>query len=241
MMRSLLLRGLLTGAVAGLAAAVVAFALGEPQLERAIRWEHARAAGAHVHDDALVSRGVQRTAGLATGTIATGTALGGLLALAFALVYGRVGPRGARATAALLAVGAFVGITLVPFLAHPPNPPGVGEPATIGERTTLHLATIAIAFLAVWAGLRTRRAALDHGARRTATFLGAGTCVVVVAAAAAALPAPEAIPRDFPTGALSQFRLASLATNAVLWAVLGLGFGVAATRCLKRASVRSAG
>ncbi len=59
--------------------------------------------------------------------------------------YGRVGRLGARATAALLAVGAFVTVNVVPFLIYPPNPPAVGNPDTIGRRTTLFFLVIVIA------------------------------------------------------------------------------------------------
>ncbi|MEX2413886.1 MAG: CbtA family protein, partial [Thermoleophilaceae bacterium] len=130
MVGPLLARGLLAGLVAGVAAAAVAFAVGEPQVERALAFEAVSAAerGAPEQPE-LVSRGVQRTAGLATGVVATGVALGGLLALAFAWAYGRAGRLGARATAALLASGAFVTVTLVPFAKYPANPPAVGDHA----------------------------------------------------------------------------------------------------------------
>jgi hypothetical protein len=42
-----------------------------------------------------------------------GAALGGIFALAFALVYGRIGPVGARATALLVAGVGFVAFSLV--------------------------------------------------------------------------------------------------------------------------------
>src|ERR1700710_1153392 len=116
MVRSLLIRGMLVGAVAGLLAFAFAFAFGEPQVQHAIAFEDHLAALRHEPaDHEVVSRGVQRTLGLLTGTLATGVALGGLLGLVFAYAYGRVGAIGARATAALLALGAFTAITLIPF------------------------------------------------------------------------------------------------------------------------------
>ena len=71
----------------------------------------------------LVSRSVQPSIGLLTGIIVYGAALGGLFALVFAVAYGRVGPLGPRAVAALLAAGAFAALYLVPSLNPPPTHP----------------------------------------------------------------------------------------------------------------------
>src|SRR5262245_12316938 len=103
MMRLLLIRGLLVGALAGLLAFGVARILGEPQVDRAIAFEekmsaaesaHATSAGQsadagmsmapaaaadHSHDgeDELVSRSTQAGLGLLTATVAYGAAFGG--------------------------------------------------------------------------------------------------------------------------------------------------------------------
>ena len=106
---------------------------GEPQIELAIGFEIAmeHAAG-HAPEPELVSRAVQRGAGLLTAGVASGAALGGLVALVFALAYQRVGRLSPRALAALLAAGGFVAVVLVPQLKYPANPPSIGEPETIG-------------------------------------------------------------------------------------------------------------
>ena len=88
----------------------------------------------------LVSRATQAGLGLLTGVTVYSAAFGGLFALAFALVNGRVGGLGVRANAALLAGGAFVSIYVVPNLKYPANPPSVGQPETIGSRTALYFA-----------------------------------------------------------------------------------------------------
>ena len=62
MVRQLLVRGLVVGAVAGVLAFVVAYVLGEPQIQRAIDFESASG-------PVLVSRGVQRSIGLLTGSV----------------------------------------------------------------------------------------------------------------------------------------------------------------------------
>ena len=59
---------------------------------------------------------------------------------------------------------------------------------------------------------------------------GAGTFVVVAGGLALALPGVQEVPRDFPAPLLWEFRLSSLGTQAVLWASLGVGFGIATMR-----------
>jgi hypothetical protein len=106
--RSLLLRGMLVGVTAGVLALAFGYLLGEPPLNQAIAFEGAMSDGAEP-----VSRAVQSTAGLATALLIFGTAIGGLYGIAFAVAYGRIGRFGARATAALVALGA----------SFPPNSP----------------------------------------------------------------------------------------------------------------------
>jgi len=105
MVRALLVRGLLVGLLAGALAFAFALVFGEPQVEAAIAFEQLQAAKAGDPGEAeLVSRGVQRTIGLLTGTVAIGVALGGLFALAYAYGYGRISITGPRPTAAVLAL-----------------------------------------------------------------------------------------------------------------------------------------
>src|SRR5690242_1432086 len=107
LMRDLLWRGLAAGFAAGLVTLVFAWTVGEPQIDRAIAFEALTAESeAHTHTDAttadaghshgeeeeIVSRSTQKTWGLATALLVIGTAFGGILALAFAFAYGRIGP-----------------------------------------------------------------------------------------------------------------------------------------------------
>ncbi len=109
MARTLLVRGLIAGVLAGVLAFLFAKILGEPQIDKAIEFEEALAAAAgDPGEPEVVSRGVQSTLGLFTGTVVMGVALGAIYAIVFAWAYGRVGALGARATAALLALGAFL-------------------------------------------------------------------------------------------------------------------------------------
>src|SRR5919205_2138448 len=114
MVRTLLIRGMLVGLVAGLLVFGFGRLVGEPQVDRAIAFEtamdEARAKAemakgmpAMAAEPALVSRDVQASLGLLTGVVVYSAAFGGLFALVFALAHGRVGPLSPRAVSALLA------------------------------------------------------------------------------------------------------------------------------------------
>jgi hypothetical protein len=241
MVRSLLVRGMLVGVVAGLLAFVVALILGEPQVQHAIDFEEQLARLRHEPPDPeIVSRGVQRTWGLLTGTLAMSVALGGLFALVFAWAYGRVGAFGARLTAALLALAAYLTITLVPFTKYPANPPTIGNEDTIDRRTVLFVAMILISILALVAAARIRGALLARLGAWNAGIAAALAFLAVVALAELILPAVHETPRGFPADVLWRFRIASLGIQATLWATIGLGFGVAAERLIAPRAARAA-
>ncbi|WP_371483118.1 CbtA family protein [Kitasatospora sp. NBC_00315] len=228
--RSLLVRGMLAGLGAGLLALVVAYLMGEPHVDAAIAFEEA-----HSHDHGeveLVSRALQSTAGLATGVLVYGVSLGGLAALGYCFALGRIGRFGPRATAALLSGAALVAVYLVPFLKYPANPPSIGDPATIGERTTLYflmmLLSVLLAVAAVIVGKRL--------APRLGNWNATAAAIVAFGAAVGLayvfLPAINEVPEDFSATLLWQFRLSALAIQLTLWASFGLLFGYLAERLL---------
>jgi hypothetical protein len=248
---SLLLRGMLVGLLAGLLAFGFARVFGEPSVERAIAFEghshaaapapaahsHGHEAGAapHSHGDAsaegeLFSRSTQAGIGLFTGVTVYGAAIGGIFALVFAFAHGRLGQFGPRGTAALIALGAFVALALVPWLKYPANPPSVGSAETIGPRTALYFSFMAISLAAlavsVWLsqGWRARLGAWNAG------LAGAALFIVIVSVSGLVLPAVDEVPAGFSGGLLWQFRLASLGIQLVLWTVIGLGFGALVER-----------
>lgn len=241
MVRALLVRGMLAGLAAGVLAFAFAYAFGEPQVQAAIDFEDQLARLQHEPAAAeVVSRDVQSTLGLLTATVLMGVALGGLFALVFAWAYGRIGPLGARPTAALLALGAFLTVTLVPFTKYPANPPAVSDPDTLDRRTVLFLVMICISILALVAAARIRRALLGRlGAWNAASVAGLAF-VAVVAVAELMLPAVQEMPAGFPADVVWRFRVASLGISAVLWAAIGLGFGLLAERLLVERAPRRA-
>ncbi|MDK9495546.1 CbtA family protein [Streptomyces katrae] len=250
--RGLLVRGMLAGLIAGLFAFAVAYVVGEPPVRGSIAVEEAAAAkeaapapaghaghgggdapAAAEEEEELVSRPVQSTVGLATGVLVYGVALGGIASLAFSFALGRVGRFSPRATAALTAGGAFTLVYLVPFLKYPATPPAVGNPDTIGQRTTLFFLMILLSvLLGVGAIVLGRRLAPRLGNWNAALAAGAG---FVVATGLAFLVLPDntdAVKAEFPAALLWDFRVASIAVQLVLWAVFGIVFGVLAQRLL---------
>jgi hypothetical protein len=224
---------MLAGLAAGLLAFVVAYIVGEPQIQHAIDFEQHLARLSNAPAEApLVSRGTQRTIGLLTGTTVMGIALGGAFALVFAYAYGRVGALGARATAAALALGAFLTITLIPFTKYPANPPTVGSPDTIDRRTALFVAMITISILTTIAAARIRRQLAPRLGAWNATIAAAAGFVVLIVVSELILPPVHETPNGFPADVLWHFRVASLAIDATLWTAIGLGFGAAAERLL---------
>src|SRR3954452_227103 len=125
--RTLLLRGMLAGVVAGLLASGFATLFREPQQELLLLQQPA--------EPVLVSRAVQPSIGLLTAGVAGGAALGGIVALAFAFTFQRIGRIRPRALAMLLSGGGCIAVVLVPQLKYPANPPSIGLAETIGQRT----------------------------------------------------------------------------------------------------------
>ena len=232
-MRTLLVRGMIAGVLAGLATLVFAYVFGEPGVEGGIAFEeHAEAAagGAHEHGVELVSRGVQSTFGLATAVLVYGVAIGGIFAIAFALFHGRVGPQGPRTSAAVLALLGWLTVFVVPFLKYPANPPGANEGGTIGQRTGLYLLMVLASLLVGVAALGLRQRLSARLGAWNATLVAVAAYLVVIGLVGWALPAVNETPDDFPATVLYQFRLASLGGQLVLWTVLGLAFGALVDR-----------
>ncbi|MEU3826757.1 CbtA family protein [Streptomyces sp. NPDC029080] len=236
--RNLLIRGMLSGLAAGVLALIAAYLLGEPSVDKAISFEDAHS---HEHEMEVVSRSLQSTAGLATGVLVYGVAFGGIAALAFCFALGRVGRFGPRATALLLSGAALLAVYVVPFLKYPANPPSVGEPDTIGKRTTLYFLMMVLSvLLAVAATLLGKRLAPGLG-NWWATVVASAAFAVVIGLAYEFLPVVNEVPDHFPATLLWRFRLSALAIQAVLWGAFALAFGELAERLLNPRPVTDTG
>jgi predicted cobalt transporter CbtA len=231
--RDFLIRGLLAGLFAGLVAFGVAYVVGEPSVDAAIAIEESAHGGGE-----LVPRSLQSTVGLLTGTTVAGVTLGGLVGVLSALALGRLGRLGVRGVSLSLASMGFVSVSLLPFLAYPPNPPAVGHPETIGTRTELYFILVAISIIAaVTAVVVGHRLAARWGAWY-ATLSAVVGYLLVTLTAIALLPSYSEVPADFPATVLYEFRVASLVTQLALWATLGVTLGELLYRLQRRTAPR---
>jgi hypothetical protein len=239
---SLLWRGMVVGLVAALFAFGILKVMGEPAVDRAIAFESATdEAKAKAERDAAVARGekpppaedepelvsrpVQGGIGLFTGVTVYSIAFGGLFSLAFAICYGRMGAFSPRTTAAVLALMGFLAVYAVPILKYPANPPSIGNPDTIGIRTAIYFGMIVLSLGSMIAAWSIRNRLIDQLGPWNATLVGAAVFVVAVVIFALAMPPLDETPEGFPADVLWRFRMASLGAQAIMWTVLGLGFG----------------
>ena len=258
MERKFVLRGLASGALAGLLSFVFARIFAEPVIARAIDYEGARDAAQAALDRAaglpvapagseLFSRTVQEDIGIAVALVVFGAALGALLAVVFTLVQ-RGSGRGLRPRllALLLAAGAFVGGYLVPFLKYPANPPAIGHEDTIEARGSSYLLMVVLSLVALVLAVQVGRAlARSRGVWQASLLAGLGYAVVV-GVVMALLPAVHETPgplRDssgtivlggFDPDDLYRFRLYALGGQLILWATIGLVLGPWAERSLRQ-------
>ncbi|MFD9395584.1 CbtA family protein [Streptomyces sp. NPDC060000] len=229
--RNLLVRGMLAGLAAGLLALAVAYFVGEPRVDSAIAYEDSHS-HAHEHGVELVSRTMQSTGGLATGVLVYGVAFGGIAALAYCFALGRIGRFGPRASALLLSAAGLLAVYVVPFLKYPANPPSVGDPDTIGRRTTLYFLMMVLSVLLAVATVILGKRLAPRLGTWNATIAAGAFFVLAVSLAYVFLPAVNEVPKDFSATLLWQFRLAALAIQLTLWTAFGLVFGLLAERVL---------
>ncbi|MEU6998105.1 CbtA family protein [Nonomuraea sp. NPDC046570] len=271
MVRTLLVRGLLLGLLAGLVAGAFAFVVGEPHVESAIAIEEAASAeaasgvaanaasgaeagAAHEHEggtaeaarghdhgeEAVVSRPGQK-AGLFLATGLYGLSVGGVFALVYAGLRGRVGPRSEGGLALAAAATAFLAIVLVPFLKYPANPPAVGDPDTIGDRTLLYVVMVLVGLAATAVSAASTRRVSRAAGPWARWGVAAGTFLIPVIVAWLLLPRIDEVPEGFPGSLIWEFRLASLGTQLVFWASFGVLFGLACDRAARHTIPAPAG
>jgi hypothetical protein len=239
---SLLWRGMIVGFVAALLSFGLLKIVGEPAVDRALAFESAmdEAKAKAEHDAAvakgetpppeeaypeLVSRAVQGGLGLFAGVTVYNLAFGGLFALAFAILYGRIGNWSPRVTSALLALSGFLAVYAVPIIKYPANPPSIGNPDTIGLRTAIYFGMTLLSLASMIAAWNVRNRLVDQLGAWNASLVGAAVFLVAAVIFALVMPPLGEVPEGFPAVALWQFRMASLGAQAIMWTVLGLGFG----------------
>lgn len=252
----LLIRGLLAGLIAGILAGGVAFVLGESHIDAAIAIEESNSAAeaevhshdatqaeepaGHSHDEeeALVSRDGQRF-GLFLATSLAGLALGAIFAVV-ANYARRLTTLSGPLLGLTLATLGWLAIEAVPFFKYPANPPAVGDPETITQRTWLWLAAVVLGLLAVVASVFAAKAVAAQEFLSVRIAAPVLAFLVVVTVGYLVLPTVNEVGDDFPAVLLWQFRLSSLATQATLWLTLGLAFAFLTERATRVTTPASA-
>ena len=226
--QTIVLAGVGAGLVAGLVFGLFHFLFSEPLIERAIVLEAARhAAEGLAPEPEVVTREMQR-AGLLVGSVLYGTFLGLLFGAGCALVrpqFPRLG-RGLNGLLAALIVGWLIG--LLPLLKYPANPPGVGDPETIGSRQALFLLFWVLSFGGLVVASGVYQLVRARGVRLALTSAVGAYAVYAVVLLLVLPPNPDLV--TLPADIVVPFRVASLAGQVVLWGVLGTVFGLLLAR-----------
>ncbi|MEU1983730.1 CbtA family protein [Nocardia sp. NPDC019395] len=239
--RTLLIRGLLAGLIAGLLAGVVGNFVGEPEVDAAIAIEESAASTADSHesqaghshgaeagtghshgeDDAVVSRPWQKFGQFLANALA-GMAFGAIIATAAHYARRFTSLPGPRLVLGL-GLGGWLAVVAVPFFKYPANPPAVGDPETIDERTLLWVAAVVLGLVAVVAGVYIWN--LLRAQLATIRLIAAvAVFVLITTLGYVFLPGVNEVGADFPATLLWEFRTASLAVSTTLWVSIGLAF-----------------
>ncbi|RNM11702.1 CbtA family protein [Nocardioides pocheonensis] len=222
--------GAAAGAAGGAMSSVLLWLLVEPAIRRAILVEEAveRAHGAegtgHEHGE-IVTR-VQQQIG---GTIAV-IVVGVLLGLVFCVIYARVSHRlpGSADLAKSLNLGALAFIVhgIVPGIAVPANPPGVGNPETVHQRTLTYLAVLLLGCAFVRGVFALGKTMADKNIPRELSFVATIGTVIAGTVILLALPhLDQKIASPMPANLVWDFRTGSLAELAGMWAAIGTMHG----------------
>ncbi len=252
---TILRRAVLAGLLAGATAAVYVGLVAEDSIDAAIAIEEAAAAadhdadhdagqsadsgGATQHhgDEALFTRGQQVVGGLVAAVI-FGLVIGVVFATVYAAIRHRITVGSETGRMLLLASAAYLVTAVLPALKYPANPPAVGDPDTVNERTLLYFGFLAVAIIGAFAVgmLYVRLAArLD----RSAAVVVAGAAALVGTAVLLTVwpSGGDLVADDFPAQLLWDFRLESLATLTIIWTTFALAMGWMSRT---RSAVRSA-
>ena len=228
-------RGALAGGLAGVSVALFQWLVTERQIDIALDIEAATAAAG---GDEMFTRPTQVFGGVLAAVL-FGVLLGVVFAVVLARLWHRL-PGGTDFSRAIrLAAAAFVTVTLVPALKYPGNPPAVGDPDTVNQRTAAYagllVASVLVAFVAwrVWEWATARR--IDGARRFGLTALAYGAPVT---AAYVLFPAnPDQI--SVPANLIWHFRIDSLGQGALMWTMIAVGFGLVCEWVTSRAGTAS--
>jgi len=117
-------------------------------------------------------------------------------------------------------------------LKYPANPPSIGQPETIGQRTALYFTILVLSVGAMVIAAVLRKRLADRHGGWNAALVSAAFYLDAVAVGALLLPGINEVPEGFPASVLWQFRIASFGMQLVMWTTFGLVFGALGERVL---------
>ncbi len=232
---SIITRAALAGAAAGLLAALFFLTVSQSTLDEAIAFEEQASrqqdsetvgdSSVDTEEEPLVSRETQ-TIGAVVASLLYGALTGVVFGTVFAAVRHRLPSETDFGRASQLALMGFFATAVIPAIKYPANPPGVGNPDDVNQRTIVFV-TLLGASIAVVTGLvvlyRWLKTRFD---RPTAQVLVAAASVISFVAVLVLWPADTTVvPEDFPADLLWRFRIQALTTLLITWGGLGLFTG----------------
>jgi predicted cobalt transporter CbtA len=200
--------GLLAGLVAAGAAIVFDLVVAERFIDRAVAGEHHRALAV----PEPFSRAGQR-GGLIVGELVLGAGVAFLLAGVATFIGPRA--RSAKRLWVLMTAAGIWSVVLLPAIVYPPLPPGVGSTLGIGDRQLLYLTLVAVGI-----GGFTAAAHLWSTSLPLRRLLAVAVALIPAGLAIALLPDSGAQTAHLRAGLLTDFRIASIASEFVFWAAL---------------------
>lgn len=228
---SLVLKRALTAGIAvGLLMGVYMFAIVEPTVDEAIALEESLAAAEPADPDAVDEEPLfdrdEQTAGGVAANLVYAVIASCIFGVVFAKTRHRLPGTTDFARSLWLAAVAFGAVALMPAIKYPANPPAVGDPDTVNERTVQYLAVIVASIAAAVVLFRVARTVGERldGATKVVTVTAA--TIVVYGLILILLPGtPDAIAPEVPAALVWDFRLRSLGGLALLWLGVGMGTG----------------
>lgn len=230
---TILKRALAAGAVVGVLMAGYMYFVVEPTVDEAIALEEALAAAEPAdaadhggeEEEPLFTRGQQTAGGVAANFVYSLIA-SGVFGIVFAKIRHRLPGATDLARSAWLAAVAFGSVALMPAIKYPANPPAVGDPDTVNERTIQYLAVIVVSLVAAYALTRIAGILRHRLDRATQVLAMTALTIAVYGLVLIVLPgSPDSIADEVPAALVWDFRLRSIGGLALLWTGLGLGLG----------------
>ncbi|CAN5607342.1 hypothetical protein BH10ACT1_BH10ACT1_19380 [soil metagenome] len=193
-MKGFIWRGLAAGAAGGIAWALFLRFVTETQIGFALEFEDATGIGAAPGAAPMYSRATQHWGGMA-GALLYGIVLGIVIAVVVAALHHRIASRNEFGRAARISAAAFVALVIIPMMKYPPNPPTVGDPDTVNQRTSDFLLLMGAAIVIVFVAFFAWQWFTERGTDGALRFLavGGGLSLVVVGLFAFWPPNPDAV------------------------------------------------